>query len=122
MYAKQHFPVLDSLRGLVILLVVVFHYFGILNGSASDLGLATTAPLWLRWAASGNTGVTLFFVLSGFLLTSPFVYARRLGYVVNRANFYKARALRILPMYYCAVLVAWWVSCNTYSAVYSHKV
>ncbi len=51
----RYIPQLEALRGWAILLVVVFHYFGILfNGGTS--GLPESAPLWLRVIAAGNTG------------------------------------------------------------------
>lgn len=105
----RYMPQLEALRGWAILLVVVFHYFGILfNGGAG--GLPESSPLWLRVVAAGNTGVTLFFVLSGFLLTQPFILALRNGEQIGFASFYGARLLRIVPLYYCAVLIACLVS------------
>lgn len=91
----RYMPQLEALRGWAILLVVVFHYFGILfNGGAG--GLPESSPLWLRVVAAGNTGVTLFFVLSGFLLTQPFILASRNGEQIGFASFYGARLLRIV--------------------------
>jgi peptidoglycan/LPS O-acetylase OafA/YrhL len=109
-------PQLESLRGWAILLVVTFHYFGILS-SASSAGLSAQAPFWLRLAAAGNTGVSLFFVLSGFLLIQPFILAFRGEARISIRSFYLARILRIVPLYYIAVLVAWLVSGNTNSAL-----
>ncbi|MFZ3154715.1 acyltransferase family protein [Pseudomonas sp.] len=106
---------LESLRGWAILLVVAFHYFGILLGGMS--GLADEAPFWLRLLAAGNTGVTLFFVLSGFLLMQPFIRALRSGEQISIRGFYVSRLLRILPLYYLAVFVAWLVSSNSPSAL-----
>lgn len=100
---KGHIPELESLRGLAILLVVAFHYFGILTG-ADGTGPETAFPI--KIAAAGNSGVTLFFVLSGFLLCMPFIGALRQGTRVDLARFYWARILRIVPLYYAAVLVA----------------
>lgn len=107
---------LESLRGWAILLVVAFHYVGILiDGSAS--GLPQDAPFWLRLIGAGNTGVTLFFVLSGFLLARPFIKAIKSGERVSIGRFYVARLLRIVPLYYAAILVAWLVSANSGSAL-----
>lgn len=102
-----YLPELESLRGWAILLVIGFHYFGILYGDRGDHGLGADAPLWLKIVAAGNTGVTLFFVLSGFLLTLPFLDALRQRRRIDIRRFYWARALRILPLYYAAILVAW---------------
>lgn len=98
----SYLPELESLRGWAILLVVGFHYFGI-------LGLAERVdnPLWVTLLGGGNSGVTLFFVLSGFLLSRPFLQGLRDGQQVSIRRFYTARFFRIVPLYYAAVLLAW---------------
>lgn len=112
-------PELESLRGWAILLVVVFHYFGILldNNAAGANSLPESSSLLLRLAGAGNTGVTLFFVLSGFLLVQPFIHAHKRNEMVSISRFYEARLLRILPLYYLAVLVAWLVTSNAGGAL-----
>ena len=106
---RAQLPELDALRGWAILLVVVFHYVGI-------LGLAQTsgAPLSAPWAllAATNTGVSLFFVLSGFLLALGFFNAAQQGQRLSLGQFYWARFWRIVPLYYLAVLSAWLISGN----------
>jgi peptidoglycan/LPS O-acetylase OafA/YrhL len=59
----------------------------------------------------------LFFVLSGFLLVQPFTQALKAGERVSIGSFYGARLLRILPLYYSAVLLAWLISSNGASAL-----
>lgn len=112
---RSFIPEMESLRGWAILLVVAFHYFGPLYNSPSAtnpfwMHTADTDPFWLHIAAAGNTGVVLFFVLSGFLLTKPFIQAQREGRSVGILRFYFARALRILPLYYAFVCLAWVVT------------
>jgi peptidoglycan/LPS O-acetylase OafA/YrhL len=109
-------PQLESLRGWAILLVIAFHYFGIMRDDSTG-SLAADSPLWLRLFGAGNTGVTLFFVLSGFLLTQPFIRAIRAGEHINIRQFYSARLLRIIPLYYAAILVAWLSTANSTSAL-----
>ncbi len=100
---------LECIRGLAILLVFMFHVYGISMG-----GLDNNPSLPMSFIVSGNTGVTLFFVLSGFLLSRPWLEtgikpgkpAPQLG------NFYIARALRVLPLYYFFVLFAALISGN----------
>lgn len=112
-------PELESLRGWAILLVVIFHYFGVLldNKTAGANGLPESSSLLLRLAGAGNTGVTLFFVLSGFLLVQPFIHAHKRNEMVSISRFYEARLLRIVPLYYLVVLVSWLVTSNTGGAL-----
>jgi peptidoglycan/LPS O-acetylase OafA/YrhL len=76
-----HYPQLDGLRGIAILMVILFHYF------------PDVAVLRFGWA-----GVDLFFVLSGFLISSrliPFINEQG---ILKR--FYRNRFLRIVPLYF----------------------
>ncbi|HKI91396.1 MAG TPA: acyltransferase family protein, partial [Gaiellaceae bacterium] len=93
---------LTGLRGLAAASVVVFHVWQ--YGAAN--GVRFTAGPFGRVFASLDIGVTFFFVLSGLLLYRP--YARAL--LAGRAwpqlrNFAVARFLRIVPVYWAAVLV-----------------
>lgn len=107
----SYLPEMESWRGWAILLVVLFHYLGILAGGSPLLN--GEAPLWLSWIAAGNTGVTLFFVLSGFLLSRPFIDGLRQGEPIDLVGFFSARILRIVPLYYLVVLLAWGVTANS---------
>jgi peptidoglycan/LPS O-acetylase OafA/YrhL len=78
-----HRPALDGIRGIAILLVMVAHlaqYFGI---AGLDGG--------------GISGVTLFFVLSGFLITALLVEEHQERGRISLGAFYKRRALRLFP-------------------------
>jgi peptidoglycan/LPS O-acetylase OafA/YrhL len=73
-----HRPALDGLRGLAILMVLLSHMPSLaLNG--------------------GFYGVDLFFVLSGFLITSLLLEERRATGAISLRAFYVRRALRLLP-------------------------
>lgn len=83
---------LDGLRGIAILLVLVCHLLDL--QPASGWPNQFSKSLWI--------GVDLFFVLSGFLITSILIRTRD---DVHRArNFYIRRVLRIFPAYYFVVL------------------
>jgi peptidoglycan/LPS O-acetylase OafA/YrhL len=78
-------PALDGVRGLAVILVMAFHIW--------------RSPV----TALGWSGVDLFFVLSGYLITGILWDTRSLpGH--GRA-FYVRRALRILPLYYGVLVV-----------------
>ncbi len=85
-----HVPAFDGLRGLAVLAVVAFH---------ADL----------RWARGGFLGVDMFFVLSGFLITSLLraEHARRAA--ISLPGFWSRRARRLLPAlgFLCLVLLGY---------------
>lgn len=102
-------PPLESMRGWAIILVVLFHYHGVLFGDAQP---STDMPLWRSIFIAGNSGVNLFFVLSGFLLSQPFIRSLQGGVGVDVGRYFWARFLRIIPLYYLVVLAAWLLSGN----------
>lgn len=83
---KRYIPQLDGVRGLAILLVISFHYFGYM-------------PLF----SFGWCGVDLFFVLSGYLITSRLIASQKEKNHLKK--FYINRALRILPLYYLTLIL-----------------
>ncbi len=83
---RPYYPALDGLRGLAILLVVVYHNFGFIN-----------------YFFFGWLGVDLFFVLSGFLITDILLRSR--DRKEGLSHFYIRRVLRIFPLYYLALLL-----------------
>ena len=85
----KYYPALDGTRAIAALLVLVFH--------AMQEGL----PL-PKLVNFGQTGVDLFFVLSGFLITSILLAARPRDWSEVR-TFYARRSLRIFPLYYLAL-------------------
>jgi peptidoglycan/LPS O-acetylase OafA/YrhL len=86
--------VLDGLRGIAILLVMVYH-FALYGGWRPANGLEWGA---YRVATVGWIGVDMFFVLSGFLITGILFEAKGGGGFFR--SFYMRRVLRIFPLYY----------------------
>jgi peptidoglycan/LPS O-acetylase OafA/YrhL len=112
--SASFFPELESLRGWAILLVFFFHADGAVTG---DGRIGTTVSPLLAFMTAGHTGVTLFFILSAFLLARPFLEEGRGGRRVARSSFYRRRVLRIMPLYAAAVVAAVAFSYNNVGAV-----
>ena len=99
--AAAHIPELDGLRGVAVLLVLAFHfavYFLEINGPLKNLR-ALFIPGW--------TGVDLFFILSGCLITGILLDEKGTSGYFRR--FYIRRGLRIFPVYYLMLLIAFTV-------------
>ncbi|MFO0773269.1 MAG: acyltransferase [Nitrospiraceae bacterium] len=79
-FHKSHVPLLDGLRAVAILSVLLYH-FGF-ESVPADLG------------------VSLFFVLSGFLVTRGLLSGFERSGAIDVAAFHRRRALRIFPAYY----------------------
>jgi peptidoglycan/LPS O-acetylase OafA/YrhL len=97
------FPLFDSLRAIAAISVLAFH-------ASVVSGLLFTSS-WLRpYAARLDVGVSVFFLISGFLLYRPFARARLLGEPRPRTGPYAwRRFLRIVPAYWVALtlIVIW---------------
>jgi peptidoglycan/LPS O-acetylase OafA/YrhL len=97
---RRHMPELDTLRGIAILLVLLYHGF---SPQPDVRGFSGAARIFLEFAAIGWTGVGCFFVLSGFLITGILLDSK------DRPDFFRQfyirRALRILPLYGGVLLV-----------------
>src|SRR6478735_6487233 len=95
----RQFPALNALRAVGAILVVLTH-------SAFNTGRINdgwTGAMLARF----DFGVTLFFVLSGFLLSRPWFLAAALGeHGPSTRHYLWKRALRILPLYWVVVVVA----------------
>ncbi len=98
---RPYFPQLDGVRAIAAMMVMAFHFSQSLYGSYLLI--------------LGQTGVDLFFVLSGFLISTILLQAPH-GDWREIGKFYIRRVLRIFPLYYGYLLVAsilgagvsWW--------------
>jgi len=100
---QSYLPKLDGLRAISIFLVLAEHF------------------LWTGHGL-GSTGVIIFFVISGYLITSILIqYADSMSTMEAAVKFYWRRTLRLFPVYYLSIGVAaafgignireeWWIS------------
>jgi peptidoglycan/LPS O-acetylase OafA/YrhL len=108
MPASDRVQELDGVRGIAILLVLIFHLFSSSVTQAVPARSLLAGPIDLAWC-----GVDLFFVLSGFLITGVLLDTK--GAQNYFRAFYWRRALRILPLYYLVLAaylllqaLKWW--------------
>jgi peptidoglycan/LPS O-acetylase OafA/YrhL len=89
---RERVSELDGLRGVAILLVLVFHF------------TPTRGPLQVLepFLQTGWAGVDLFFVLSGYLITG--ILLDTAGQPGCYRNFIVRRSLRIFPLYYASLV------------------
>ena len=94
---NPRFELLDGLRAIAALSVVAFH----------AIVYARYFPGWQgAYVRQLSSGVTIFFLLSGFLLYRPFVAARVTGRArVRLRDYTRRRLLRIVPAYWLALTV-----------------
>jgi peptidoglycan/LPS O-acetylase OafA/YrhL len=104
--SDRHVKELDGLRGIAVLLVLGWHFTGMLmNPSDGPFQNA----VW-RFSVFGQSGVDLFFVLSGFLIFGILADNRGATALIFFRTFYIRRALRIMPPY--LLLVTAFASCT----------
>lgn len=94
---------LDGVRGVAILLVLAFHFGTLETTLASEKLVRVALGMSLGWS-----GVDLFFVLSGFLITSILLETK--GSERYFPSFYARRVLRIFPLYLAAVFATFCVA------------
>src|SRR5215218_9464274 len=93
---SAHFPLFDSLRAIAALSILFFHLFGF-SGVSSEIQ---------PWTGRLGMGVTVFFVISGFLLYRPFVRAHLRAEPAPMTGPYAWRRFRrIVPAYWLALTV-----------------
>lgn len=100
-------PPLDGLRGIAVLWVIAFHYCALRDAAGDPWVEALRAwPLVEAVLRNGYLGVDLFFLISGFLLTLPWLLRARAGETAPATlPFYRRRLRRIVPAYYLQLVL-----------------
>jgi peptidoglycan/LPS O-acetylase OafA/YrhL len=93
----KRIPSLDGIRAVAIALVVLAHLGG-------TRGFPLTGAE-ARWVGTGNLGVRIFFVLSGFLIAGLLLRQIDRTGTVSLSTFYLRRGFRIFPAYYLYLAV-----------------
>lgn len=91
--SMDRIPSLDGLRALSIFLVLALH-------SLQRLGFTHNVPWFWAGIFNGGTGVFIFFVISGYLITSLLLREHEKRGSISLRGFYFRRAMRILPPVY----------------------
>jgi len=98
---RVYFPNLNAVRFFAASLVVAVH----VEQARSMFGLQNIWKVPMFYAL-GDKGVTLFFVLSGFLITYLLIKEKNKNKTISIKDFYLRRILRIWPLYYLIVCLA----------------
>jgi len=85
-YQYRYYPELDGMRGFAVLWVIAFHYV-------------------LPFGRDGLFGVDIFFVISGFLITTLLIKEWQKTARISLKNFYIRRILRLFPALFVFLLV-----------------
>ena len=99
------YPSLNGLRAISILLVIIDHlckHYDIFKNFIYEI--PTIPRLVLLFIQDGALGVNIFFVISGFLITSLLLQEEESTQTISVKNFYLRRTLRIFPAYYTLLL------------------
>lgn len=106
--AMRRFPALDGLRAIAATIVILFHFAG---------------PKW-NWL-SGWVGVYIFFVLSGYLITTLLLREQDRTGRISLSAFYVRRVFRILPPYLvilAGIVVFTWLRGEFFEREFPHAL
>lgn len=105
MSVKKHLPGLDGIRALAAIIVLIGHVDQNIKLFGSNLNS------FIRHYEIQGLAVTIFFVLSGFLITFLLLNEKEKNKKINFGNFYMRRILKIWPLYFLIILVTFLFSC-----------
>jgi peptidoglycan/LPS O-acetylase OafA/YrhL len=96
-YLNHRNQQIDFLRGIAIISVLILHFNLSYHLAQSALSSIFSIDFIERMAGNGNYGVTMFFVISGFLITSTSLERFHKIGKIDVIGFYILRAARIMP-------------------------
>lgn len=110
---NPRFPLFDALRAIAALSVFAGHTI------TQVFSFSVHRTLFLWAAQVSDQGLTIFFLISGFLLYRPFLNARRRGSPLGARSYASRRFLRIVPAYWVAMTI--FVAAGLVSGVTGHN-
>ena len=103
--ARGFIPEVEMLRGVAITLVYLLHLDAWVVFRAPGRVGHSVSPV-AAFMYAGHSGVSLFFILSAFLLARPFLREAAGGRRVDCRTYFLRRVLRIMPLYVAVVVLA----------------
>jgi peptidoglycan/LPS O-acetylase OafA/YrhL len=101
---KLYFPNLDGLRFIGALSIILFH----IDTLKPEQGVPVIKYIY-HFHSLGTLSVSMFFVLSGFLITYLLLQEKESSGTIDLKAFYKRRILRIWPLYYFIIILGFFV-------------
>jgi len=102
----SHLRVLTGIRGWAALWVFLYHVWGLAKHPPFEVELAGMTLDFTPLASMGGVGVTIFFVLSGFLLATPFAeWQAGIRPRPRVGRFLLRRVVRVFPAYYAQLAI-----------------
>jgi len=98
----RYYTNLDGVRAIAALMVMLLHFFSEIETPTRFLQILQKLSIF------GGTGVTLFFVLSGFLITRILIHTKSDNHYFR--PFFVRRILRIFPLYYFYLILFFYLT------------
>ncbi|MBL8013569.1 MAG: acyltransferase [Candidatus Omnitrophica bacterium] len=111
----KYFGSLNGIRALAIMCVIGYHFA--CNCRALGINDFIPGPVFER----GFLGVNLFFIVSGFLITTLLLREQRSYQTISIRSFYERRIRRIFPLYYTVLVVTVFILPFTASSLAAKK-
>ncbi|MCF6254572.1 MAG: acyltransferase family protein [Thiomicrorhabdus sp.] len=104
------FPVIDFLKGISVLMVILFHvFFAVFFLFKKDVdkleAFIQSIPSWMQFVLSSDKAVDIFFLLSSFLLSYGLLKVYHKQQSISIKRFYLHRFFRIYPLFLAALLL-----------------
>jgi len=97
-------PSLNGLRAISVIIIVIHHYF-IQTPFLRHLNEDEQLRPFINFIQDGHLAVSIFFIISGFLITSLLIKEENQTQTISLKKFYLRRTLRIFPAYYFLLFV-----------------